>query len=64
MRVRRRIWSLLAVLLVLWGFGAWVTVANAYNVFFVTLVQESGNATESTVAALQVERRLTASRLG
>ncbi|WP_144126851.1 sensor histidine kinase [Catellatospora sichuanensis] len=59
--LRAKIAFLLASLAALWAFAAFVTMREGLNLFWIsTLDQEVGRPTDSLVAALQAERRISA----
>src|ERR1044071_725970 len=58
-RLRSKVVALLLSLTALWGFAAFVTLREGLNLLWVsTLDPGVGRPTESLVAALQAERRL------
>jgi signal transduction histidine kinase len=62
--VRSRIAALLAVLVALWAFAAWVTVRESLNLLYLSYLETAGLAAEDVVEALQQERRLSTVVLG
>lgn len=57
-RLGTKIVAVLASLVALWAFAAFVTVSEGVNVvWFATLEQQVGKPTEAVVAAVQAERR-------
>ncbi|MGI5243037.1 sensor histidine kinase [Dactylosporangium sp. CA-139066] len=58
-RLRSKVIALLLSLVALWAFAAWVTLREGLNVLWVSSLDGGvGRPTESLVAALQAERRL------
>ncbi len=58
--LRGKIFAVLASLVALWAFAAYVTIGEGVNlVWLATLEQQVGKPTEALVAALQQERRVT-----
>ncbi len=63
--LRKRILAVLASLVALWAFAAYVTVGEGISlVWLATLEQQVAKPTEALVAALQQERRAAAERSG
>ncbi|WP_020522324.1 sensor histidine kinase [Catelliglobosispora koreensis] len=63
--LRKRILAVLASLVALWAFAAYVTVGEGISlVWLATLEQQVAKPTETLVAALQQERRAAAERSG
>jgi signal transduction histidine kinase len=64
-RLRIKITAMLASLLALWAFAAWVTVKDGLNLLSVTTIDERvGRPTVALVTDLQTERRLSSVYLG
>ncbi|MEH0985529.1 sensor histidine kinase [Micromonospora sp. CPCC 205556] len=64
-RLRTKIVALLASLIALWSFAAWVTVRDGFNLLWVqTLDSRVADPGEPLVVALQNERRLATTYLG
>ncbi|MEH0846193.1 nitrate- and nitrite sensing domain-containing protein [Micromonospora sp. CPCC 205711] len=64
-RLRTKVIALLASLVALWSFAAWVTVADGFNLLWVqTLDSQVAEPGEPLVTELQTERRLATSYLG
>ncbi|MFF5172271.1 nitrate- and nitrite sensing domain-containing protein [Micromonospora sp. NPDC000089] len=64
-RLRTKVIALLASLVALWSFAAWVTVRDGFNLLWVqTLDSRVAEPGEPLVTALQTERRLATTYLG
>ncbi|MFJ6196532.1 nitrate- and nitrite sensing domain-containing protein [Micromonospora sp. NPDC092111] len=64
-RLRTKVVALLASLVALWSFAAWVTVQDGFNLLWVqTLNSRVAEPGESLLTALQDERRLATAYLG
>lgn len=64
-RLRTRVVGLLASLVALWGFAAWVTIGDGANLLSVqTLNSEVAKPSEPLLSGLQAERRLSVVYLG
>ncbi|MFC6931526.1 nitrate- and nitrite sensing domain-containing protein [Actinomadura yumaensis] len=64
-RVRAKITAMLLSLVALWGFAAWVTVRDGWNLLEAGQIDETaGRPTKSLINMLQDERRLSLVQLG